>query len=410
MIDLYQGATSNTSNPGLDLLRRAILSLSVTFFGSQHRQDRITHQGYHQYGEVLRQLNHHLTQPEQQLTNETLLTALSCTLLEVFLPTGPTNFLKHQRGIEAIMELRGPPTESEGTTATIFRGLRILSIVSALAESRSSIWAKKEWKQAPPAQNTEAGMLQHQIFDVLADCTNLISQRDALLATGAAAKSYEPLSSEVEHLLGDLEGLYPRWEELNRSQLSKIKDLSKPAKELGVTDHVSATAYMLYYTVYLCILQIKHSLSPSPDYVALRNAAAMKIARCLELKEYEMREGAPQSNTITFVATKVAWQALGGFNTVEGRRLAQVVRSAVNGVFTRPYSLEKNQTQSPLSTPDDLPFAQYVAAIPTTNSANSLNSAQMMQLWERQLDVFNMGHKQTSPPDPMFSLESSKYP
>ncbi|KAJ4361768.1 hypothetical protein N0V83_010708 [Neocucurbitaria cava] len=310
MIDFFNGATRSMADPGLDLLRKAILSLAVTFFGSQHRQERITNQGYAQYGEVLGQLNRHLTTPERQLTNETLLTA---------------------------------QTSSE-----------MLYVHPKL----------------PP-------------------------------------ESYKPLIDDIDVLLENLESLYPTWKELNRSQLTKVNGLSKPAKELGITNHVSATAYMLYNTVYICIMQIKQSLSPSPDYVALRNAAAMKIARCLELKEYEMREGAPQSNTITFVATKVAWQALGGFNTVEGRRLAQVVRSAVNGVFTRPYSLDRNQMRTDLPTPDTT-FAQYVAIIPPDSSANSLNAAQMMQVWEHQLDVINMGHKQTTtPPHSILSLETS---
>ena len=405
MIDFGQGTIGFTANSGLELLRKSLLSLSVTFFGSQNRQDRITHKGYRQYGEVLRQLNSHLTQPEQQLTNETLLTALTCTLLEIFLPTGPFNFLKHQRGIEAIMELRGPPTESTGTTATIFRGLRILSIIAALAESKPSIWARPEWKKAPPAQNTEVGMLQHDIFDILADCTRLISERDVLLASGTARESYEPLLSEVLQVQDNLEALHPRWEALNRSELSKVKNMSDLAKELGVANHVSTTAYMLYHTAHICILRIKESLLPSPNYIVERNEAALKIARCLELKEYEKREGAPQSNTIAFVATKVAWQALGGFNTVEGRRLAHVVRSSVNGVFRQPYQNQQEQKHAVSPEFDEAFLAQYTGKIPAFSPHIEFNAVQMSQLWAHQLDVIDIGHKQTSPPEEQFSME-----
>ncbi|KAH7061903.1 hypothetical protein BKA63DRAFT_587641 [Paraphoma chrysanthemicola] len=113
-------------DPALSLLREAILSLAVTFFGSQHNQKKIITRGYAHYGAALRQINTHLAQPELQTTNESLLIALSCMLLEIFLPTRPTSFLNHQRGIEAIMKMRGPPSQSLSTTATVFRDLRVL--------------------------------------------------------------------------------------------------------------------------------------------------------------------------------------------------------------------------------------------------------------------------------------------
>jgi hypothetical protein len=108
-IGFHENAPIFARFPALNLLRKAIVSLSVTFFGIQHHETRIIAKGYDQYGGVLRRLNTTLAIPEQQTTNETLLTALTCMLLEVFMPTGPSNFLKHQRGIETIMCLRGPP-------------------------------------------------------------------------------------------------------------------------------------------------------------------------------------------------------------------------------------------------------------------------------------------------------------
>ena len=369
MVENY-GASIGSDNPGLDLLRKGILTLSVTFFGSQHRQDYITNKGYAQYSEVLRQLNSHLAHPELQLTNETLLTALSCMLLEIFLPTGPRNFLKHQRGLDAIAMLRGPPKESDGTTATIFRGLRILSIVGSLAESRTSLYSEEEWKQVPPVQASEAGYFQHHIFTILADCTRLIGRRNVLLASRVISESCEPLLTEVETVLNSLEALYPLWEALNRNQLAEVTEQSDMAKALGVANHVSATAYMLYNTAYICVLQIKDSLSPSPVNAALRNAAAMSIAKCLELKEYEQREGAPQSNTIAYVAIRMAWQALGGFDSPEGRRLAYVVNSATNLVFQQPY---------PPS--DETLFSKFVERMPVAIPGDTTDANGQYDMW-----------------------------
>ncbi|PSN68289.1 hypothetical protein BS50DRAFT_360504 [Corynespora cassiicola Philippines] len=131
-------------DPGLDLLREAVLSLAITFFGTQHREKQVTARGYSHYGSVLRQLNSHLTHSHLQTSDETLLTALTCMLLEIFLPTGPDNFLKHARGIEAMLNIRGPPQQLTSNTAVIFQGLRLLSIVSGLADSRPSVYSREE--------------------------------------------------------------------------------------------------------------------------------------------------------------------------------------------------------------------------------------------------------------------------
>lgn len=190
-IGFHENAPNFLRFPALGLLRKAIVSLAVTYFRIQHRETRITAKGYVQYCEVLRGLNATLAIPEQQTTNETLLTALTCMLLEIFMPTGPANFLKNQRGIEAIMYLRGPPTESTGETATIFHGLRIVSIISALVESRLSLYANREWKFALVAATTKNGILQHQIFAIITTCNVFYQQagHPSHLATPKYTKS-----------------------------------------------------------------------------------------------------------------------------------------------------------------------------------------------------------------------------
>ncbi|KAF2845826.1 hypothetical protein T440DRAFT_483013 [Plenodomus tracheiphilus IPT5] len=336
MID-YSPQSSRFENPGLALLRKAIISLAVTFFGNQHHQETIKAKGYNQYGQVLCQLNSHLSLPELQTTNETLLTSLACMLLEVFLPTGPRNFLKHLRGIEAMMKMRGPPLETTGQEATIFRGLRILSIVGALAEARPSLYTETEWRTAPPPLHmTEAGVLQYRIFGILAECTRLLGLRDEALTPYPQPDKLAALDREVILVLHNLEAIKTALDTFNQRLINEAESLSPLAIELGVANHTSATPYMLYNTAYLCILQLQNSLHPSPTYIALRNAAAAKIARCMELRQYELMIHALESNTIAFVATKIAWQTLGRFESPEGLRLATMVGKAVDGVFMQP--------------------------------------------------------------------------
>jgi hypothetical protein len=173
-------------------------------------------------------------------------------LLEIFLPTGSTNFLEHQRGIEAMIELRGPPTDGAEPTATIFCGLQVVSIVGALADSRPSIYAREDRKQAPISCSTEIGSLQYRIFSVLADCIVLKNERDAILASGTGSEHYGPFLLHVEETLKDLKSLRPLWERINNTQLLETKQVSEMARELGIAKQICATACILFHAARIC--------------------------------------------------------------------------------------------------------------------------------------------------------------
>jgi len=241
----------------------------------------------------------------------------------------------------------------------------------------------------------------------VADCTQLMSDCDALLASGSGPESYGSLLARLDDTMAELKALYPLWTRINDSQMLQAENLSRMAKELGIANHLSVTAYMLYHTVMICILQMRDSLDPSPSTAQLRNEAAMKIATCLELKEYEKREGVAESTTIGFVATKVAWQALGGFNTPEGRRLARVVRSAVNGVYRAPR--DSTPDSSNISQPgmQGAVFAQWVETATSTSANGDLVVPRLYHLPRPETELINIGYKPSSALDfdASFSLD-----
>jgi hypothetical protein len=69
MISYSQNAPIFTRDPALNFLRKALLCLSTTYFGSQHRQDHITRKGYRQYDEVLQQLNSTIALQQRLVTD-----------------------------------------------------------------------------------------------------------------------------------------------------------------------------------------------------------------------------------------------------------------------------------------------------------------------------------------------------
>jgi hypothetical protein len=326
-----QGRANGSPNvPGVELLRKAVVSLSVTFFGSQTRQPAMTNRGYRQYGEVLQQLNSHIAHDQLQTTNETILTAATCMLLEIFLPTGPTNFLKHARGIEAILELRGPPTSATKDTDFIVTNFRAVAIIGALADGRASIWAKPEWKTLPPVSLHHDSLIKDQLWGLLADCTQATSERNRRFANGHIQQ--DPLLiATVRALLQRSETIYLEWKIYNHSLenggvLFRDSDLHVPTRS-------SIIAYMLCNAAHVCILQLAHSMDPTLSHGRSRHEAATNIVRCLELNYFEKENGNFTDNTVGFFATKVAWEGLGGMSSLEGTRLSRIVRASSKGTF-----------------------------------------------------------------------------
>ena len=337
-IQWHHGAEGYRHDPGRDLLRKAILSLSVTFFGSQNRKTATTNRGYRQYNEVLLQLNSHIAHSQLQTTNETLLTATTCMLLEIFLPTGPTNFLKHVRGIEAILEVRGPPSSAPGDAAFVVNNFRAIGIIGALATGQASLWAKPEWRNLPPETTDHGSLIKHELWNLLADCTHATSKRNRVLADGRKQQE-QSLVATARALLQRSEAIYLEWGIYNHN-LEGDGDGDGDGDALsykGLDPHIpnqnSATTYMLCNAAHICILQLAHSIDPTITYGRHRHKAATNILRCLELKYFEKREDNVEVNTIGFFATKVAWEALGGHFSLEGTRLARIVEASAKGTF-----------------------------------------------------------------------------
>jgi hypothetical protein len=328
---IHPDGSDPSQDPGISLLRDAILSLAVTFFGSQHRQATITTEGYHQYGTVLGRLNAHLIRPGLQTRDETVLTVLTCMLLETFLPTGPNNFLKHLLGMEAILELRGPPSMPMSHTGqALFIGLRILSITGGLVMSRPSLYSRPEWKAIHVVHKDAASEMRYRLYTVLADCTQLMALRDAVLCS-QSAQDRRILIDQTHSLYNELELIYQDW--LRDDQKQSGEHSCSNADGAPFADYTSTTTHMLYNLARICLVDILDAVDSLPWSDAIRRDAALEIIKNLEFKVTQQRLGAPESNTIGFVATKVSWQALGGSNTPEGRELASVVKKSVNNIF-----------------------------------------------------------------------------
>lgn len=334
--DLAQGVglSGDMLDPGLSLLRDAVISLSYTFFGIQHCQRTISDRGHKIYGKVFGQLNAHLAMPHFQKTNETIMTAITCMIFEMFVPTGPDTFFKHVQGIEAILAARGPPSLPHGIDPSMLSGVKILCIVGAIFQQRPSLWAEKRWTSVPPLHTDEGSLIRHELLLILASCTILKKVSAPPALDSPTAEESSRVLGRVREYINRLKTNHLRWEQHNACMLDE--EASPSFRDPTIANHASATTYMLYNVVHICLLRILSGYSPPTETILiqpLQVAAALRIVDCLEMEANQKRDGCGESNTIRFIATKIAWDTLDGFDSTGRRRLSRAVKAAANGVF-----------------------------------------------------------------------------
>jgi hypothetical protein len=173
-----------------------------------------------------------------------------------------------------------------------------------------------------------------------------MQERDESLASGDERAKIHVIQ-ETKQLLNDLDRIRSAWTTQNEQLMGKAT--STLAKKLHIANHDSATVHLLYNATFICLLDVLDALEPSSHYMGLRMFAATKITSGLEMKISEYSSGiigSHEASVISFLATKVAWQTLGGFGTAEGRKLAEVVKMAATGVFALG-AWEQSPTPSP---------------------------------------------------------------
>jgi hypothetical protein len=312
-------------------------------------------------------------------------------ILEIFVPTGPNNFFKHVQGIEAILAARGPPTSSLGADIAMLSGVRILCIFGALVQQRPSIWATDEWKSVPPLHSDEGSLIRHEILSILADCTVLNKgYKPSSPLTKPTDDDHCQTASRVREYLGKLQAAYVRWERHNVSMLEE--EVSPSFRDPTMASAGSAATYLLYNSAFICTLRILSACSPPGEQPSLHSlvvAAAWRIVRCMELKAYENREGSGESNTIGFLATKVAWDTLGGFSSPGGRRLSRAVKAAANGVFAVGAWDEPEEPSEPTALPYATGDVSRVTSVyeQTTMAASSYNVIELIDIGEKHTFV-----------------------
>ncbi|KAF3921044.1 hypothetical protein AA313_de0202409 [Arthrobotrys entomopaga] len=387
---------AGTTSKG-QLFHQTILSFGVILFGLQNRQASIADQGHVLHVGAIKRLNQELSDPKCYYRDEVMLSVATLAILECVVPTGPDNYLKHMIGLERLLELRGTGSSCSWLTLEIYKSVRHMILFASLRTGRPSILARPEWKRLFREYCSEAELAEQDLFDILADCTLLISQRNSLFADSSSESYFahtqrDQIFQKALTALAQLASWRIAWEAdplnsyfetpiLLDSKTTPLQPLFGESNAPFLTlfefgNEAAAITLMFYNTTLIIVLRIIISLlkedmtdlvytpdlsddisneSASPEnslpgfledskagYIAAERLAALEICRCIPYYASQRTEG-DHSSPLVHWAITTAHISLSGNESVEGKWMMNFVNKTslaivAKGIWTGPRS------------------------------------------------------------------------
>ncbi|KUJ13954.1 uncharacterized protein LY89DRAFT_784788 [Mollisia scopiformis] len=362
------------TTPNGKIFHHAVLSLAVLFFGTEHRQSKITVKGYAMHGVALKRLNQALAVPGCYAHDEVILAVVTLALLECFIPTGPNHFLKHMSGLERLLELRGPGTEGYSSSSSkLGRGARHMILFASLRTGKPSILARPEWKAALRIDCPVEQLPEQDLIDILADCTVLVAGSEKILANGGLelegnARQRDEIEVKALSLLEQLRAWKRGWDtDLKNAYFETLIAPERVQPTANWTDNsppfltifefsndVSATNFMLYHAVTIYILRVLKSITiqtSSPmqnysqdptlqkqtkdEYIAAERLAALDVCRAVPYY-IGLKAGLDLCHSpVVHMGVITAWITLGGVESAEGKWMMELLNAESREVIAK---------------------------------------------------------------------------
>ncbi|KAH7346998.1 hypothetical protein BKA66DRAFT_433015, partial [Pyrenochaeta sp. MPI-SDFR-AT-0127] len=349
-VDLVPSGTVVASR---QVSHQAIMSFATLLFGIQHRQADIAGQGYALYGVALKQLNEMLSDATRYTRDEVIVAVAALAISESLVPTGPNSYLTHMMGLQRLVDLQDPVSFWSGKSSGFCKGVRFMILFASLQLGKPSILARSDWKKAMRADSSHEQLQEQDLFDVLADCTVLLTERDAVSsAWNANAIKAREQRDEIQRraccLLTHLHEWRLRWDSDPKNAFCDTSASPFGSKEpqfachgdpnrslvtvAGIATVPAAVMLMLYNLALMHVLKILERL-PREDsaprnalhqpetagrYHADESIAAREACRCIQYYMSIRRRLDASASPIVHWAVAAAWTRLRRDDSVEG--------------------------------------------------------------------------------------------
>jgi hypothetical protein len=339
------------------LFIQAALSFATLFFGAQHHQSGILTEGYAIHGVALKRLNQALSQPERRMHDDVIVSVVLLAMLELFMPTGPRNWLKHMLGLEQILALRDPSSlvHASFRTLELYKGVRHMILIASLRNRTPSIFARPQWKAVLRTALSLETPEEQDLHDVLADCSVLIAASDELFklqhSSGLAyTQRRKEMQVKADELLVFLGAWKQRWDSnekniyIEEERFEPDTAGSSPRIIYRFMSDSVARMLMLYNTALIYVLRVMATLETKQNgsqkvsnyhisgdtgadvatessYYPAIHAAGLDIARCITdyLQHKRARGETDFASPIVQWAVSTAGKALGDENSLDNK-------------------------------------------------------------------------------------------
>lgn len=217
-------ARNSTRLEDSSLFTRAALTFATLFFGSRHCQTPILVEGYSMHSAALQQLNQALSIPGYHSRDDIINVIVIMAMLELYLPSGPKNWLKHMLGLEKLLELRNPGLLAYAShqTLELYKGVRHMVLIASLRNRSPSIFARPKWKAVLRTALSLESVEERELHDVLADCSVLNAANDEVARTWdiydpMCTEKVEAITTKAVELLAFLQSWKQRWDHDGRN-------------------------------------------------------------------------------------------------------------------------------------------------------------------------------------------------
>lgn len=346
-------APSSANN---QIAQHAALSFATLLFGSQNGQAHLVNQGYALHGVALKQLNQALSDSKCYLRDEVIVSVVTLSLLECFVPSGPKYYLNHMMGLQRLLELRKPGSYCSSMSPDLYQAVRHLILFASLRTGKPCIFARPEWKAALRANSSDEEMQEQDLYDFLADCTILVAERDGILANWkvdleGSTRRRDKLQRKALTLLDQLRDWRRRWESDGRNAYLEAPAL---AETLGAgsspfptvfefSDASAALMLILYNATLIYVLRVLASLlldhakldidsrriqrlemHTKDEYIAGERLAALEMCRCTPYYLAQTFLSDSPTHPVFHWAMTTTWKSLHGNESPEGRWISDL--------------------------------------------------------------------------------------
>jgi hypothetical protein len=191
--------------------RRSLRALATVVFGNHHNQPAIISRGYEDHIIVLKMLSEALA--AQDTSDEVILSIIALALLESLVPTSTEKAnVKHIRGLERVLELRGPSLLDSAEGWATYKGARHMILLASYRLKTPVIASRATWQQASALHCLDGAEQQQQyLYDVIASST-------AFAATTTAQSERDSTHNDQDEgvagqLMHDLLDWRERWDQ-----------------------------------------------------------------------------------------------------------------------------------------------------------------------------------------------------